>query len=80
MLTGTAGNMKYQPSQHTNPQEVAVVRVPGGETNTGITFRDPAGLLSTAAYVPVLAEVVAMVRVKLKEVVPAGEEQGLLRV
>ena len=36
--------------------------------------------MSVAAYVPVLAEVAVMVRVKLKEVVPAGEEQGLLRV
>ena len=56
--------------------------VPGGVTNTGITVRDPAGLVSVAVYVPVLAdrEVAVMVRVKLKEVVPAGEEQGLLRV
>ena len=54
--------------------------VPGGVTNTGITFRDPARFMSVAAYVPVLGEVAAMVRVKLKEVVPAGEEQGLLVV
>ena len=54
--------------------------IPGGVTNTGGTFSVPAGLVSVALYVPVLAEVAAMVRVKLKEVVPAGEEQGLLRV
>ena len=56
------------------------VSVPGGETNTGITVCDPARFVSVAAYLPVLGEVAAMVRVKLKEVVPAGEEQGLLRV
>ena len=54
--------------------------IPGGVTNTSGTFTVPAGLVSVALYVPVLAEVAAMVRVKLKEVVPAGEEQGLLRV
>ena len=54
--------------------------VPGGVTNTDITFRDPAWFMSVAAYVPVLAEVAVMVRVKLKEVVPPGEEQGLLKV
>ena len=54
--------------------------IPGVVTNTGITFCVPAGLVSTAVYVPVLAEVAVMVRVKLKEVVPGGEEQGLLRV
>ena len=81
MTTGTAGNKKRQSSQHTYlPREAAVVSIPGGVTNTGITFRVPARFMSVAAYVPVLAEVAAMVRVKLKEVVPAGEEQGLLRV
>ena len=52
----------------------------GSRTNTSGTFTVPAGLVSVAAYLPVLAEVAAMMRVKLKEVVQAGEEQGLLRV
>ena len=47
-------------------------------TNTGGTFTVPAGLVSVALYVPVLAVVAVMMRVKLKEVVPADEEQGLL--
>ena len=54
--------------------------IPGVVTNTGVTFCVPAGLVSTAVYVPVVAEVAVMVRVKLKEVVPAGELQGLLVV
>ena len=54
--------------------------IPGGVTNTSGTNCVPAGLVSVALYVPVLAEVAAMVRVKLKMVVPAGEEQGLLVV
>ena len=54
--------------------------IPGVVTNTGITFCVPAGLVRTAVYVPVVAEVAVMVRVKLKEVVPAGELQGLLVV
>ena len=54
--------------------------IPGGVTNTGGTFTVPAGLVSIAVYVPVLAEVAVMVRVKLKEVVPGGEKQGSLRV
>ena len=43
-------------------------------------FTVPAALVTVAVYIPVLGEVAAMVRVKLKEVVPADEEQGLLRV
>ena len=54
--------------------------IPGGVTNTGGTFSVPAGLVSVALYVPVLTEVAVMVRVKLKELVPGGEKQGLLRV
>ena len=79
MTTGTARNKKHQVN---TPSCILLEprRVPGGVTNTGITVRDLAGLVSVAAYLPVLAEVAAMVRVKLKEVVPAGEEQGLLRV
>ena len=42
-------------------------------------FTVPAALVTVAVYIPV-AEVAVMVRVKLKEAVPAGEEQGLLRV
>ena len=50
-------------------------------TNTSGTSFVPAGLVSVALYVPVVAVVAVMVRVKLKEVVPAGAlEQGSLRV
>ena len=87
MTTGTAGNKKHQSSQPPSymypplpHQEAVVISIPGGVTNTGITVCLPAGFMSIAVYVPVLAEVAAMVRVKLKEVVPAGEEQGLLTV
>ena len=52
--------------------------VPGGVTNTSGTFAVPARFISVALYVPVVTAVAVMVRVKLKEVVPAGElEQGL---
>ena len=47
-------------------------------TNTSDIFSVPAKLMSVALYVPAVAEVAVMVRVKLKVVVPAGElEQGL---
>ena len=46
--------------------------------NTSCTFVDSAWLVGVAVYVPVVAELAVVVRVKLKEVVPAGElEQGL---
>ena len=52
--------------------------VPGGVTNTSGTFFVPAALVNVALYVPAVAELVVMVRVKLKEVVLAGAlEQGL---
>ena len=54
--------------------------IPGGVTNTGGTLTVPAALVNTAVYLPAVVEVAVMVRVKLKEVVPAGEEQELLRV
>ena len=80
MTTGT-GRDKRNISQSTHSYlYLLTASIPGGETNTASTFCVPAGLVSTAVYVPVLAEVAVMVRVKLKEVVPAGEEQGLLRV
>ena len=75
IITGTAEDKKHQ----VNTPSCVFLKLPGGETNTGITVCLPAGFMSVALYVPVLAEVTAMVRVKLK-VVPAGEEQGLLRV
>ena len=78
MTTGTA-EKKRNVSQHTYLY-LLTASIPGGETNTVSTFCVPAGLVSTAVYLPVLAEVTVMVRVKLKEVVPAGEEQGLLVV
>ena len=78
MITGTAEHKKQ--SSHSCIL-LEPCSVPSGVTNTGITVCDPGRLVSVAAYVPVLAEVAAMVRVKLKEVVPAGElEHGLLRV
>ena len=53
----------------------------GGVTNTSGTSLVPTALVSTALYVPAVAEVAVMVRVKLKEVAPAGEvEQGLSMV
>ena len=56
----------------------AILHIPGGVTNTSGTSTVPAGLVSVALYVPAVAEVAVMVRVKLIEVVPAGEvEQGL---
>ena len=70
---------KTSVSQHTDLYPLTA-SIPGGETNTASTSCVPAVLVSTAVYVPVLGEVAVMVRVKLKEVVPAGEEQGLLRV
>ena len=39
--------------------------IPGCVTNTGGTFRVPAALVSVALYVPLLAELAVMVRVKL---------------
>ena len=54
--------------------------IPGGVTNTSGTSLVPAGLVSTAVYVPVATVVAVIVRVKLKEVVPVSElsePQGL---
>ena len=50
-------------------------------TNTSGTTLVPAALVSVALYVPAVAEVTVIVRVKLKEVVPVyepSEPQGLL--
>ena len=48
-------------------------------TNTSGTFVVPAGLVSVALYVPAVAVLAVIVRVKLKVVVPLGApEQGLL--
>ena len=49
-------------------------------TNTSGTSLVPAALVSIALYVPAVAEVTLMVKVKLKEVVPVyepSEPQGL---
>ena len=54
------------------------VSIPGGVTNTSRTFADPARLVIVAVYDPVVAELAVILRVKLKEVVPASAlEQGL---
>ena len=50
-------------------------------TNTSGTSLVPAALVSVALYVPAVAELTVMMRVKLKEVIPAGElVQGLRMV
>ena len=79
MTTGTARNK----NQQIRPSAVLFIRIsfiaiPGGVTNTSGTSLVPAALVSVALYVPVVAELAVMVRVKLKVIVPAGAlEQGL---
>ena len=61
-------------------QYLLTVRIvlPGGVKNTSCTFADPARLAIVAVYDPAVAELAVILRVKLKEVVPAGAlEQGL---
>ena len=54
-----------------------IINIPGGVTYTSGTSLVPAALLSVALYVPAVAELAVMVRVKLNVVVPAGAlEQG----
>ena len=54
-----------------------IINIPGGVTNTSGTSLVPAALLSVALYVPAVAELAVMVRVKLNVLVPAGAlEQG----
>ena len=61
--------------------KASILHVPGGVTNPSSTSLVPAELFSAALYIPAVAEVAVMVRVKLKDVVPAGEvEQGLSMV
>ena len=64
MITGTTGNKRYELSQDHQlfPMRASV---PGCVTNTDGTFCVPAALVSVAVYVPLLAELAVMVRVKL---------------
>ena len=50
----------------------AIVAIPGGVTNTSGTSLVPAALVSVALYIPTVAVLAVIVRVKLKVVVPAG--------
>ena len=64
MTTGTAGNKRYELSQdhQLSPMRASI---PGCVTNTGGTFCVPAALVSVALYVPAVAELAVMARVKL---------------
>ena len=64
MTTGTAGNKRYELSQDHQlfPMRASV---PGCVTNTDGTSLVPAALVSVALYVPLLAELAVMARVKL---------------
>ena len=74
MTTGTGGKHICQ----YNISEPSILQIPGGVTNTSGTSVVPAGLVTVALYVPVVAVVAVIMTVKLKEVVSADElEQGL---
>ena len=61
-----------------NVSVTLILHIPGGVTNTSGTSVLPTGLMSVALYVPTVAAVAVMVRVKLKKVVPGDAfEQGL---
>ena len=62
--TGTAENRILSHLYDTNCI-ILSVSIPGGVTNTFGTFFVPAELVSIALYVPVVAVVAVMVRVKL---------------
>ena len=64
MITGTAGNKRYELTQDHQLFPMRA-RVPGCVTNTDGTVRVPAALVSVALYVPLLAELAVMARVKL---------------
>lgn len=76
ITTGTIQNNKHRYSQG-HYSSISESQLPGGVTNTSDVFAPPAGLMSIALYVPAVAVLAVMVRVKLKVVVPGGEEQGL---
>ena len=63
-LPGTARNKMYTILKDTGYTYSLTASIPGGVTNTSGILVVPAGLLNIALYVPAVAEVVVIMRVK----------------